>query len=176
MSLTTTRMGRGAPPRQRRPRGHSAFDGGFRVDGLVADPRVDDRRGRGRVRTVARADAAELVAAPPPVPLPRASFLVLVLGIVTVGVAGILVLTTKINENSFVLGDLRAQQAELDLQEQRLRAALTERQSTGNLRAAAVRLGLVPAGNPAYLELPDGRIIGVPEPATEDGFGTAAGR
>ena len=31
---------------------------------------------------------------------------------------------------------------------------------------SARRLGLVPAGTPAFIRLPDGRILGVPQPAT----------
>jgi hypothetical protein len=108
-----------------------------------------------------------MAAAPPlPVALPRASFLVLLVGIVVAGVIGVLVINTKINENAFRLDDLRAHQAALDLQEQHLSQQLAERESPGNLAAAATRLGLVPAGTPAFISLPDGRVVGVPQPAT----------
>ncbi len=103
---------------------------------------------------------------PLPISLPRAPFLALVAGLVVVGVLGVLVLNTKINENSFRLNDLRATQAALDLQEQQLAQNLAELESPGNLRAAATRLGLVPAGTPAFISLPDGRVVGVPQPAS----------
>jgi len=106
------------------------------------------------------------VAPPLPFALPRAPFLLLMVAIVVLGVVGVLVLNTKINENAFKLNDLRAQQAALDLQEQQLTQRLDELSSPGNLRAAARRLGLVPAGTPAFINLPDGRIVGVPRPAT----------
>jgi hypothetical protein len=106
------------------------------------------------------------VAPPLPFALPRAPFLILMVAIVVLGVVGVLVLNTKINENAFKLNDLRAQQAALDLQEQQLTQRLDELSSPGNLRAAARRLGLVPAGTPAFINLPDGRIVGVPRPAT----------
>jgi hypothetical protein len=106
------------------------------------------------------------VAPPLPFALPRAPFLILMVTIVVLGVVGVLVLNTKINENAFKLNDLRAQQAALDLQEQQLTQRLDELSSPGNLRAAARRLGLVPAGTPAFINLPDGRIVGVPRPAT----------
>jgi len=108
-----------------------------------------------------------LSAAPPlPVTVPRASFLFLVLGVVVTGVLGVLVLNTKINENAFRLDELRNRQAALDLREQQLSQDLDERESPGNLAAAAKRLGLVPAGPLAFINLPDGRIVGVPQPAS----------
>jgi hypothetical protein len=103
--------------------------------------------------------------APLPIALPRAPFLLLMVGLVVVGVLGVLVLNTKINENSFRLNDLRTTQAGLDLQEQQLARNLADLESPGNLRAAATRLGLVPAGTPAFINLPDGRVVGVPQPA-----------
>ena len=57
--------------------------------------------------------------------------------LVVVGVVGVLVLNTKINENAFRLNDLHGQQAALDLQEQQLQQNLAELESPGNLRAAA---------------------------------------
>jgi hypothetical protein len=80
-------------------------------------------------------------------------------------VVGVLVLNTKINESSFQLDNLQSTQAALDLQQQQLEQQLAELQSPGNLRAAASRLGLVPAGTPAFINLPDGRVVGVPQPA-----------
>jgi len=111
---------------------------------------------------------AQPIAEPPalPIALPRTPFLTLVVGLVVVGVLGVLVLNTKINENSFRLNDLRATQAALDLQEQQLAQNLADLDSPGNLRAAATRLGLVPAGTPAFIHLPDGRVVGVPAPAS----------
>jgi hypothetical protein len=106
------------------------------------------------------------VAPPAPVAVPRAPFVLLVLVLVVGGVLGILLLNTKINENAFRLDDLHRQQAALQLKEQQLRGELAAKETAGNLEAEARRLGLVPAGTPAYLRLPDGRVIGVPQPAT----------
>ncbi|MBX6752032.1 MAG: hypothetical protein IRY85_20625 [Micromonosporaceae bacterium] len=108
--------------------------------------------------------------APPlPVSLPKAPFLLLMAALVVAGVVGVLVLHTKINEGAFRLSDLRANQASLDQQEQQLEQQLADLSSPGNLRAAATRLGLVPAGDPAYIYLPDGRVVGVPQPAWQTG-------
>jgi hypothetical protein len=114
-----------------------------------------------------RAAGSRLRVAPPaPVTTPRAPFVALVLFLVMSGVLGILVLNTKINENAFRLKDLRDRQSRLDLQEQQLTDDLALAASPNSLAAAARRLGLVPAGSPAFIRLPDGRVLGVPQPAT----------
>ncbi|MEN3308331.1 MAG: hypothetical protein V7603_4533 [Micromonosporaceae bacterium] len=108
-----------------------------------------------------------LRAAPPvPVSAPRAPFVALVLVVVVAGVLGILVLNTKINENAFRLSYLQSRQANLDQQEQQLNAQLASQEAPNNLAAEAAKLGLVPAGTPAFIRLPDGRVLGVPQPAT----------
>ncbi len=108
-----------------------------------------------------------LRAAPPvPVSVPRAPFVALVLTVVVAGVSGILVLNTKINENAFRLAYLQSNQTNLDRQEQRLNERLANQEAPNNLAAQAAKLGLVPAGTPAFIKLPDGRVLGVPRPAT----------
>jgi hypothetical protein len=128
---------------------------------------VPERRIRRNKRAAWVSDVTQPAAAPAPLPiaLPRAPFLLLMVGLVVVGVLGVLVLNTRINENSFRLNDLKANQASLDLQEQQLQRNLADLESPGNLRAAATRLGLVPAGTPAFINLPDGRVVGIPQPA-----------
>jgi hypothetical protein len=136
---TTRRVAARTPPPRRAP---------------VARPR------RGRTPWV-----SDVTRAAPALRLPRAPFALFMAAIVVAGIVGVLVLNTKINENSFRLGDLRETQAALSLQEQQLEQQLADLESPGNLRAAATRLGLVPAGTPAYISLPDGRVVGVPQPA-----------
>jgi hypothetical protein len=102
------------------------------------------------------------VAPPVPVSVPRAPFIAVVIAIVVAGVFGILLINTKTNENTFELSRLQDRQAALDTQQQRLENQIAGYESTGNLDAAARRLGLVKADTPAYIRLPDGKIIGVP--------------
>ncbi|GGK70519.1 hypothetical protein [Mangrovihabitans endophyticus] len=119
------------------------------------------------VQPTRAADAPEpslRVAPPAPVSAPRAPFMVLVIGLVVAGVLGILLVNTKTNENSFKISNLEDQQAKLDTQQQELENQIATYESAGNLDAAARRLGLVKAGAPAYIRLPDGKIIGVPRP------------
>lgn len=97
--------------------------------------------------------------------MPRAPFVALILVLVVGGVLGILLVNTKINENSFRLERLQQQQAKLDVDQQQLEKEIADAKAPGNLTAAAKRLGMVEAEEPAYIRLPDGRIIGVPQPA-----------
>ncbi len=172
MTATTTRSRTSARP-GRRPSGPRSY-GGF-VDGAnalqigYADPIAPDELDGYALPAeptpkIAEPDG-EPLAAPAPVALPRTSFIVLVAGVVIAAVLGVLVLNTKINENSFTLDNLRTQQAALDEHEQQLSRQLADLESTGNLSAQAARLGLVPAGTPAFLTLPNGKIVGVPQPA-----------
>jgi hypothetical protein len=113
-----------------------------------------------------KTEAGLRVAPPAPVTVPRAPFVALVLVVVVAGVLGILVLNTKINENAFRLSHLQDQQTSLNQQEQQLDQQLAALDSPGSLAAAARRLGLVPAGTPAFIQMPDGTVVGVPQPAT----------
>jgi hypothetical protein len=118
-------------------------------------------------RAGAPQEAAPRLKVAPPLPVagPRAPFVALILVVVVGGVLGILMLNTKVNENAFRLHDLQQRQTELDQQQQRLEQQLADYESPGNLAANARKLGLVPAGAPAFIRLPDGRITGVPQPA-----------
>ncbi|WKU07556.1 hypothetical protein [Micromonospora sp. HUAS LYJ1] len=117
-------------------------------------------------RTATATGAPRLrVAPPPPVRVPRAPFAALIVVLVVGGVLGILAVNTKINENAFKLQQLQQQQARLDVDQQQLEKEIEEAKEPGNLTAEARKLGLVEAGEPAYIRLPDGRLIGVPQPA-----------
>jgi hypothetical protein len=190
MTATTTRT---TTPSRRRSTGRSPY--GAYVDGAnalqlagspttrelsgYADPLLDDpfpaiEPDFDRVPPAAPAEPdAEVASTPTPMALPRTSFILLMGALVVTAVLGVLVLNTKINENSFTLDNLQSQQSTLDGQEQQLSQQLADLESTGNLSAQAARLGLVPAGNPAYLTLPNGRVVGVPQPAS--GSSTTAG-
>lgn len=139
--------------------------GRYETDGATAlDPRTA-RRAR-PVREPGEGRAPRLRVAPPaPVAVPRTPFIVLVLLAVVGGVMGILVLNTKINENAFKLQDLQESQAALHDEQQGLDQQIDVYEDPGNLAAAARKLGLVPAGAPAYIRLPDGKVVGVAQPA-----------
>ncbi|HEX5598646.1 MAG TPA: hypothetical protein VFX61_21900 [Micromonosporaceae bacterium] len=145
-----------------RPRERIGDERALRVWDSSAEPDLD----RGRQSSVRASEAPRLkVAPPPPVVRPRAPFVALILLVVVGGVLGILLVQTKVNENAFRLGELREQQAVLDVEQQRLEKEIAKHEAPGNLAAQARKLGLVESGPPAFIRLPDGRVIGVPQPA-----------
>ncbi|MEH1102071.1 septum formation initiator family protein [Micromonospora sp. CPCC 205561] len=157
-----TRIGTGAP---REDRGNR--QGETRARGAREFP----TQGSAALRPAERETAGAArqprlrVAPPPPVKVPRAPFAALVVVLVVGGVLGILLVNTKINENAFRLEKLQEQQAKLDVEQQQLTKQIADAEAPGNLEAQARRLGLVEAGEPAYIRLPDGKVIGVPQPA-----------
>ncbi|GAA5196823.1 hypothetical protein GCM10023322_66680 [Rugosimonospora acidiphila] len=165
-TATTTRRSparktdRGGPPGDRRAGTQSrqyATQGATALAPVNAPAPASTKRAgeRGRLR----------VAPPVPVSAPRAPFVALVLVVVVAGVLGILVLNTKINENAFRLSHLQDQQNTLDEQEQQLNEQLADDSSPTNLAALAHAQGMVSAGQPAYITLPNGTVIGMPQPA-----------
>lgn len=163
--------GRGQPQDERDVRRTDVIE--HPVDGAVAlKPRLSPQLGDGLPRA-RRTGAAEpvvtepglRVAPPAPVSAPRAPFVVLVLALVVAGVVGILVLNTKINENAFVLDNLKQQQAELDLNAQRLQDDIAKKQAPGALAPAARNEGMQrPSTPPSILELPNGHPLTMPQP------------
>ena len=133
-----------------------------------ADPghgRAEARRRRSRACT--RTAPRLRVAPPAPISAPRAPFIALVIALVIAGVLGILLINTKTNENSFQIEHAagRADHAGQPAAAAGEPARRTTRAS-GNLDAAARRLGPGQGGTPACIRLPDGKVIGVPKPAT----------
>jgi hypothetical protein len=110
---------------------------------------------RPRLRLVPRANVAA----------PRAPFVVLVLALLVGGLVSLLMLNTMVNENSFRIHDLQQDKQALDLREQQFQREIDRREATPALAEAARRMGLVPAGTPAFIRLPDGKVLGVPTPA-----------
>ncbi|WBB80018.1 hypothetical protein O7606_01015 [Micromonospora sp. WMMD882] len=158
---TTDGVGRTGPD-------HAHQQGGARARGTREFP----TQGSAALRPAQRPDPTDRpgaprlrVAPPPPVSVPRAPFVGLVLVLVVGGVLGILLVNTKINENAFRLEKLQQQQAKLDVDEQQLKKRIAESEAPGNLTANARKLGLVESDDPAFIQLPDGRMIGVPRPA-----------
>ncbi|AVT32713.1 MULTISPECIES: hypothetical protein [unclassified Plantactinospora] len=125
-----------------------------------------EERPEGASESATPARRSRLRVAPPmPVARPRVSFVALILVLVVGGMLGILVVNSKVNENAFRLERLQQQQSTLDIQEQELKQKIADAEVPGNLTARARQLGLVDSGPPAFIRLPDGRVIGVPQPA-----------
>ena len=98
----------------------------------------------------------------------RAPFALLVVGLIVGGMFTLLALNTVSAANEVRRHDIAAQDQSVAAQLVQLQNEVRASAGPGNLAAAAAALGMVPAGNPAFLEIgSDGkvRVLGSPAPA-----------
>jgi cell division protein FtsL len=93
----------------------------------------------------------------------RAPFALLVVGLLTAGLIVLLMLNTKLAENSVRIQKLNRQVAALAEQEQALRQQVAAEESPQRLAEKARRQGMVPGRNPVFLDPRDGSVHGRPE-------------
>lgn len=96
---------------------------------------------------------------------PRAAFVALVVGVLAVGLVGLLLLTTAMQQRAFALFDMQNEIATLRLERQTLTAELAAREAPDALATTAARLGMVPNESPAFLDLESGNLRGELVPA-----------
>ena len=101
---------------------------------------------------------------------PRAPFITLVVLLLAGGLLGLLALNTVLAQGSFRLHALTTEGKALADREQVLEREVETLRTPRNLAAKARELGMVQSGAPAFLQLPDGTVLGaeVPAPATAD--------
>ncbi|MEO8888646.1 MAG: hypothetical protein ABI301_00575 [Jatrophihabitantaceae bacterium] len=96
-------------------------------------------------------------------------FALLVLGLLIGGLVALLALNTASAANELQRHDLATKDASIAASVEQLNNDVAASQAPGNLERIAAQLGMVPAGNPAFLEIdPDGKVhvLGSPGPAT----------
>ncbi|GAA3568391.1 hypothetical protein GCM10022222_60480 [Amycolatopsis ultiminotia] len=104
-------------------------------------------------------------------PRSRASFVLVMMGLLAVGVASTLWLTTQAIADSYRLEQLRTTNAGLAESKDRLERDVAKAQSPASLAPAAKQLGMVPAGDPARVVVgQDGktRVVGEPQKAQSE--------
>ncbi|WP_205660428.1 hypothetical protein [Amycolatopsis antarctica] len=103
-------------------------------------------------------------------PTSRATFVLMLMGLLVAGVAATLWLTTQSIADSYRLEDVRKDTAGLAERAERLQQDVTREESAFTLADKAKKLGMVPGGDPAHVVVaPDGttRVVGEPTAATE---------
>jgi hypothetical protein len=96
-------------------------------------------------------------------PLPtqsRGGLAALAAGLLTVGLLALLMINIDLGKGAFELTALQRERAQLVEQRQALQEQIETNQAPQRLAAMARSLGMVPAPNTAFLQLPDGRVIG----------------
>ncbi|WP_409179412.1 hypothetical protein F9C11_22950 [Amycolatopsis sp. VS8301801F10] len=104
-------------------------------------------------------------------PRSRASFVLVMMGLLAVGVAATLWFTTQAIADSYRLEKLRTDSASLMETKDRLEREVAKAQSPASLAPAAKQLGMVPGGDPARIVVgKDGKttVVGEPKKAEPD--------
>jgi cell division protein FtsL len=95
----------------------------------------------------------------------KAPFVVVIMTILSIGLVGLIVMSTILQAQSFEAEKLNRQAAELETQQQLLSREVDKLQSPANVARRAIQYGMVPNTNPAFLRLSDGKVLGKPEAA-----------
>lgn len=104
-------------------------------------------------------------------PRSRASFVLMMMGLLAAGVACTLWLTTQAVADSYRLEQLRSGNAKLAEAKEKLQRDVAKAESPASLAPAAQQLGMVPGGDPARIVVgPDGKtsLVGEPKKAKAD--------
>lgn len=96
---------------------------------------------------------------------PRAPFVAAVVALLVSGLIGLLVLNTVLAKDAFRLHALQVADRQLADREQALTREVEALRAPAALAAKASALGMVQAGPPAFLRLPDGAVLGAAVPA-----------
>jgi hypothetical protein len=102
---------------------------------------------------------------PAPATHPKAPFVVLVLALLGGGLIGLLLLNTTLAQGAFTLRDLQRTGVLLSERQQALAQQLADEQEPAALARRARALGMVSGGAPAFVRLPDGKVLGTPRAA-----------
>ncbi|WP_259464629.1 cell division protein FtsL [Streptomyces sp. TLI_171] len=97
----------------------------------------------------------------------RTPFAVLVVALLSAGLLGLLMLNTALNEGSFTLSRLKKQTTDATDQQQTLQQQIAEQSAPDALEQRARGLGMVPGGDPAFLN-PDGSVTGKAKAAEDN--------
>ncbi|MEO5854240.1 MAG: hypothetical protein ABIQ15_17170 [Nocardioides sp.] len=96
---------------------------------------------------------------------PRIPFVTLVTVVLIGGVVGLLLFNTSMQQASFAATSLEEQARTLTAREQTLRMELDDLRDPQRVAESAQQMGMVPALNPAFLNLADGSVVGEPAAA-----------
>ncbi|WP_345942269.1 hypothetical protein, partial [Streptomyces sp. SID2888] len=96
----------------------------------------------------------------------RTPFVLLVVLLLGGGLIGLLMLNSALSEGAFKIGDLQRGTKSLTDEEQALQRDVDAYSAPDALQRRAHELGMVPGGDPAFLD-PDGSVKGVPSAAAE---------
>ena len=100
--------------------------------------------------------------------LGRIPFVLALIAILGIGMAGLLALNTSLQGQAFEARTLHQKATQLTYQEAALNTRVADLRSSDNLAARAFQLGLRPDPDPGFIRLPDGKVIGKAKTVTGD--------
>lgn len=101
-------------------------------------------------------------------PHTRVPFVALVSLVLLGGVIGLLLFNTSMQQAAFATTALEQQAGTLSARQQTLEMELDVLRNPQRVAEQAQAMGMVPGGIPAYLQLPTGKVLGEPTPATAE--------
>ncbi|SDS10084.1 type IV pilus modification PilV family protein [Microlunatus soli] len=110
--------------------------------------------------------ASSRVAAP--ARLGRVPFVLVLIAVFGIGMAGLLALNTTLQGQAFQAGRLHQQANQLTYQQASLERRVEELRSIDNLAARAFGMGMRPNPRPGFVEVPSGKVDYKPKPVTGD--------
>nr|WP_294690971.1 hypothetical protein [uncultured Friedmanniella sp.] len=102
----------------------------------------------------------------PPARLSRAPFLLVLIGVFGLGMAGLLMLNTTLQNQAFSSRALNRQATELAYTQAALENQIDVLSAPPELARRASALGMRPNPYPVFLELPSGKVVGEPRPVS----------
>jgi hypothetical protein len=96
----------------------------------------------------------------------RVPFVTLVSLLLVLGVAGLLLFNTSMQQASFKATAMEERAQVLDAKEQSLQLKLAHLRDPQRIAVRAQQMGMVPPSSPAFIRLSDGKVLGNPTPAT----------
>ena len=125
-------------------------------------PVTSDGEERAEERRASRLQAVQ----PPAARLSRAPFLLVLIGVFGLGMAGLLMLNTTLQNQAFSSRALDRQATELAYTQADLENQIDAVSAPPELARRASALGMRPNPYPAFLEMPSGKVIGKPRPVS----------
>jgi cell division protein FtsL len=95
----------------------------------------------------------------------RTPFVIIVVAVLSLGLVGLIIVSTALQDQAFELADLRQEAAALKLQQQKAQHEVDFLESPASVARRAIDLSMVPNRNPVFLRLSDGSVVGRPAPA-----------
>jgi cell division protein FtsB len=94
----------------------------------------------------------------------RTPFVLLIVGLLGLGLLVLLLLNTALNQGSFEQSKVQKKVDSLTDEQQDLRRRIDDKSAPGELARQARELGMVPGGNPVFIDPATGQVLGSPKP------------